>query len=94
MARAIWNGIVVAESDDTIVVNGYTYFPRDDVRWEYLETSEHTSHCSWKGDARYYTLHVNGSTNANAAWHYPDAKPEAAHVQGRIGFWRGVEVGS
>ncbi len=94
MARAVWNGIVVAESDDTIVVDGYTYFSKDAVRWEYLQPSEHTSHCSWKGDARYYTLHVNGSTNPSAAWYYPDPKPKAAHVRGRIGFWRGVEVES
>jgi uncharacterized protein (DUF427 family) len=92
MARAVWQGAVVAERHDIVVVGGYTYFPRDAVRWEHLEASEHTIHCSWKGDARYYTLRVNGSTNPNAAWHYPDPKPDAAYVQGRIGSWRGVEV--
>lgn len=93
MTRAIWNGAVIAESDDVEVVDGYTYFPADAVHHELLRTSEHHSVCGWKGTASYYDVVVEGVVNAEAAWYYPDPRREAApRVGGRIGFWRGVKI--
>lgn len=92
MTRAIWNGAVVAESNDGIVVDGYTYFPKTAVRWELLQPSEHRSVCGWKGEASYYTIQVNGATNPAAAWEYVNPKPAATAVKDRIGFWRGVQI--
>jgi uncharacterized protein (DUF427 family) len=90
--KAIWNGVVIAESDQTIVVEGNHYFPPESVKREYLrESSTHTI-CSWKGTASYYTLEVNGKTNPDAAWYYPDPKPAASNIKGYIAFWRGVQV--
>lgn len=94
MARAVWNDTMIAESDDVIVVDGYAYFPRDAVNADYLQPSDHTSQCAWKGEARYFTLAVDGRTNPNAAWYYPDPALAAARVRDRIGFWRGVQVES
>jgi uncharacterized protein (DUF427 family) len=90
--RAIWNGAVIAKSDDTVVVEGNHYFPRDAVSDEYLRPSDHTTVCSWKGTASYFTLEVDGATNANAAWYYPTPKDAAAEIAGRVAFWRGVIV--
>ena len=92
MARATWNGAVIAESDDVVVVDGYSYFPREAVRAGVLEPSAHSSMCGWKGQANYYSLVVDGERNADAAWEYREPKPAAAAVHGRIGFWRGVKV--
>jgi uncharacterized protein (DUF427 family) len=92
MAKAIWNGEVIAQSDTFEVVEGNVYFPPDAVNKKYLRASEHTSHCPWKGDASYYTLAVNGEENANAAWYYPETFAKAAHIKGHIAFWNGVEV--
>ena len=92
MVQAIWNGQVIAESDDTVVVEGNHYFPPDAVKQEFLKESDHHTVCGWKGTASYYTLEVDGETNPDAAWYYPDAKPEAEKVKGRIAFWKGVEV--
>jgi len=92
MARAIWNDIILAESDDVMVVDGYSYFPRDAVRWEHLEPSAHTSVCGWKGRATYHSIVVDGARNPDAAWEYGDPKPDAEAVRGRIGFWRGVRI--
>lgn len=92
MARATWKGTLLAESDDVIVVDGYTYFPRGAVRSELLEPSAHGSVCPWKGEASYYTVVVDGARNPDAAWEYREPKPAAAAVRDRIGFWRGVEV--
>jgi uncharacterized protein (DUF427 family) len=92
MATATWNGTVIADSDDTVVVEGNHYFPLDAVRPEYLTDSDHTSVCPWKGQAHYYTLVVDGSENPDAAWYYPEPKPEAESIRGRVAFWRGVEV--
>lgn len=92
MTIAIWNGAVIADSDDTIVVEGNHYFPPDSINWEYLTASAHTSVCPWKGRARYYTLTVDGRTNRDAAWTYPTPSPAASKIAGRVAFWHGVQV--
>ena len=92
MAIATWNGVVLAESDQTVVVEGNHYFPPDSVRREYLrDGTEHTV-CPWKGLASYYDVAVNGQINPGAAWYYPDASPAARKIAGYIAFWRGVRV--
>ncbi len=90
--RAIWNGAVIAESDDTVVVEGNHYFPLDSVRREYLRPSATTTVCGWKGVASYYTLEVDGRTNRDAVWYYADPKDAARQIRGRVAFWKGVEV--
>jgi uncharacterized protein (DUF427 family) len=92
MATATWNGEVIAESDDTVVVEGNHYFPIDSVHQHLLRPSEMTSVCPWKGTANYYTLTVNGETNEDAAWYYTEPKKEAEQIRGRVAFWRGVEI--
>ncbi|UUY03958.1 DUF427 domain-containing protein [Svornostia abyssi] len=92
MIRATWNGTVLAESDDTIVVEGNHYFPPTAIRCEHFEPSEHHTTCGWKGEASYYDIVVGDRRNANAAWFYPETKSAADNVRGRIAFWRGVEV--
>ncbi|GAB5489046.1 MAG: DUF427 domain-containing protein [Parasphingorhabdus sp.] len=92
MAIARWNGVVIAESDQTVVVEGNHYFPRDAVWSKYLMRSDTTTHCPWKGDASYHSLIVNGETNDDAAWYYPAPKEKAAEIKDRIAFWKGVEV--
>lgn len=94
MTRATWNDTILAESDDTAVVDGYCYFPRAEVRSEHLRASDRTSTCHWKGEAHYYDIVVGGDVNPGAAWYYADPSPEAteAGVGGRIGFWRGVQI--
>lgn len=90
--KAIWNGKTIAESDDTVVVEGNHYFPLDAVRRDLLLASDHTSSCPWKGTANYYSLLVEGDTNSDAAWYYADPKDAAKEIQGRVAFWRGVQV--
>ena len=92
MVKAVWNGAVIAESDDTVVVEGNHYFPEDSVRREHLAFSNHRSSCAWKGQARYHSLIVNGEMNPDAAWYYPEPMPAAANIQGRVAFWKGVQV--
>jgi uncharacterized protein (DUF427 family) len=92
MAKAIWNGKVIAESDTVETVEGNLYFPDVSVSREYLRPSSTTSTCPWKGQARYYTIIVDGQENQDAAWYYPDPKPAAKHVKNHIAFWRGVEI--
>lgn len=92
MAIARWNGEIIAESDETEVVEGNHYFPAESVHAQYLRPSETTTVCPWKGTANYYTLHVNGQENPDAAWYYAEPKEAAANIKGRIAFWRGVEV--
>lgn len=92
MVRAIWNDTVIAESDDTVVVEGNHYFPREAVNSELLEESKHRSFCFWKGVARYYSIEVDGELNRDAAWYYSKPRRAAAKIKGRIAFWRGVEV--
>lgn len=90
--QAIWNGVVVAESDDTVVVEGNHYFPADALRREYILPSNTHTMCSWKGQASYYTLFVDGDANTDAVWYYPDPKEAAAEIKGRVAFWRGVQI--
>ena len=90
--KAIWNDQVVAESDDTVVVEGNHYFPADSLRREYFTPSDQKSSCPWKGEASYYDLDVGGRQNAGAAWYYPSPKPAAGNIKDRIAFWRGVEI--
>lgn len=92
MAKAVWKGETIAESDDFEVVEGNVYFPPDTVRAEFLRPSEHHTHCGWKGDANYYHLVVNDEMNENAAWYYPEPYAKAANIKGYIAFWKGVEV--
>lgn len=90
--QAIWNNTVIAESNDTVVVENNHYFPLDAIRAEYFVDSSHQTHCGWKGTAQYFSLVVNGKENQNAAWYYPEPKSEAANITGRIAFWKGVEM--
>jgi uncharacterized protein (DUF427 family) len=93
MVEARWNRALIASSDDTIVVEGSLYFPADSVDATLLRPSATTTICPWKGTAHYYSLHVEGADNHNAAWYYPDPKPKAEHIRNRIAFWKGVKVG-
>jgi len=92
MPTAIWNDTVLAESDDTVVVEGNHYFPRDAIRPEHFEPSEKTSWCPWKGTASYFTVKAGDAENRDAAWYYPEPKKKAARIKDRVAFWRGVEV--
>ena len=92
MATASWNGTVLAESDDTVVVEGNHYFPRDAVRDDVLVDSATTSVCPWKGTASYSSVVVDGQTNPDAAWYYPEPEDAAGQIRGRVAFWKGVEV--
>mgnify|MGYP005842562667 CR=1 FL=1 len=92
MPRAIWNGTVLAESDQGKVVEGNYYFPPDSINQQYFkENAMHTT-CPWKGVASYYDIEVNGQVNPGAAWYYPAPKEAAQHIRGYIAFWRGVTV--
>ena len=90
--KAIWNGKVVAASDDTVVVESNHYFPVDAINREYFTDSETTTFCPWKGTANYYSIVVDGKTNKDAAWYYAEPKDAAKEIKGRVAFWRGVEV--
>ena len=92
MARAIWNGTVLAESNDTEVVEGNHYFPAESLNTDYFRPSDHTTVCGWKGTASYYDIVVDGQENRQAAWYYPTPKDAAANIKGRIAFWKGVTV--
>ncbi len=90
--RAIWNGKTIAQSDDTVVVEGNHYFPREALVTEHFEDSDTHTTCGWKGVASYLSVVVDGRRNQDAAWYYPDPKPAAAQIKDRVAFWRGVEV--
>lgn len=92
MAKATWNGQVIAESDDIVEVEGNAYFPRSAVNDEYLRSSETNTFCPWKGTASYFTLEVNGERNADAVWFYAEPMDAAKHITDRVAFWRGVTV--
>ena len=90
--KAVWNGHVVAESDDIVTVEGNAYFPASVLDRSVVAESALTSVCGWKGTARYYTLKVDGEENKDAVWYYPEPKPGAMQVKDRVAFWRGVEI--
>jgi uncharacterized protein (DUF427 family) len=90
--KAIWNGTVVAESDDTVVVEGNHYFPEGAVPRDYLLPSNTKSMCAWKGEARYYNLFVDGDVAPDAVWYYPEPKEAAAQIKGLLAFGRGVKI--
>ena len=92
MPTARWNGAVIAESDDTVVVENNHYFPPESVKTDLLEASDTRTHCAWKGEARYKSLLVDGKRNPDAVWYYPDPLPAAAEIKGRYAFWKGVVV--
>ncbi len=90
--KALWNGQVLAESDETVVVDGNHYFPPNSIDQAYFQSSDHQTVCGWKGTASYYDVVVDGQTNANAAWYYPAAKDAAKNIEGYVAFWKGVQV--
>ncbi|HEX8890971.1 MAG TPA: DUF427 domain-containing protein [Pyrinomonadaceae bacterium] len=90
--RAVWRDAVLAESDNTVVVEGNHYFPPDSIKSEYFRPSATHTTCPWKGEASYYDVVVEGETNRDAAWYYPEAKEAAANIKGRVAFWRGVKI--
>jgi uncharacterized protein (DUF427 family) len=91
--KATWNDAVLAESDKTVVVEGNHYFPPDTIHKEYFQNSDTHTMCGWKGEASYYDVVVNEQVNKDAAWYYPQTKPEADEIKGYVAFWRGVKVG-
>lgn len=90
--KASWNGTVIADSDDTVVVEGNHYFPPESLVMAHFSPSETTSVCPWKGTACYYSVEVDGQVNADAAWYYPETKDAANNIRGRVAFWKGVTV--
>jgi len=90
--KAIWNGVVIAESEDTVVLEGNHYFPEASLKREYTSFSNHRTSCIWKGQARYLSLFVNGEMNTDAVWYYPEPSEAAAEIKGRYAFWKGVTI--
>jgi uncharacterized protein (DUF427 family) len=92
--KAVWNDVVLAEAEESAVqrVEGNVYFPRDSIKSDFLKPSATQTVCSWKGTASYYTIEADGKTNLDAAWYYPDPKPDAAHIKDHIAFWKGVKI--
>jgi uncharacterized protein (DUF427 family) len=90
--KASWNGTLIAESDDTVLVEGNHYFPESSLKREYICFSNHKTSCAWKGQASYYSLMINGELNTDAVWYYADPKPEAEAIRNRVAFWKGVKV--
>jgi uncharacterized protein (DUF427 family) len=92
MAKAIWEGVVLAESNQCVEVEGNQYFPPGTVKQEYFKPSAAHTVCPWKGTASYYDVEVNGKRNQGAAWFYPEPKPAAKQIEGYVAFWKGVKV--
>lgn len=92
MPKAIWNGMTIAESDDTVVVEGNHYFPRSALRDDVVRESATTSVCPWKGIASYYSLESGEAKSADAVWYYPEPKSAAAQIKDRVAFWKDVSV--
>ena len=90
--KAIWNGAVLAESDDTITIEGNHYFPADSINKEFFQPSDTRTHCPWKGAAGYYSISANGETNKDAAWFYPEPKAAAKEIANHVAFWKGVQI--
>ncbi|WP_373540945.1 DUF427 domain-containing protein [Chamaesiphon sp.] len=92
MKTATWNGVTLAQSDATVVVDNNQYFPADSIDRQYFKPSNTHTTCGWKGVANYYTIEVNGETNVDAAWYYPEPKDAAKNIGGYVAFWKGVKV--
>jgi len=90
--KAVWNNVVLAESDRTVVVEGNHYFPAESIHRQYFKESPTHTVCGWKGTASYYNVEVGGQVNADAAWYYPDPLPAARQIAGHVAFWKGVQV--
>jgi uncharacterized protein (DUF427 family) len=90
--KATWNNQIIAESNDTVVIESNHYFPESSIKKEFFKESDKTSACPWKGMASYYSVEVNGDTNKDAAWYYPEPKPAAKEIKNYVAFWKGVEV--
>jgi len=90
--KATWNGVTIAESDETVVVEGNHYFPPESINTEHMRPSDHRTRCPWKGLASYYDVVVDGDANDNAAWTYPEPSDAAAQIKNHVAFWRGVSV--
>ena len=90
--KALWNGEIIAQSDETIVIENNHYFPQDAIIKEFFAPSNKHTHCPWKGEASYYDVVVNGTVNSDAAWFYPEPKEAAAEIKNHVAFWKGVEV--
>ncbi|MTI86354.1 MAG: DUF427 domain-containing protein [Balneolaceae bacterium] len=90
--KAIWNEEILAESDDTVVIENNHYFPPESVNKKYFKNSDHHTTCPWKGEASYYTVEVDGNTNPNAAWYYPEPKEAASEIKNHVAFWKGIKV--
>ncbi len=90
--KATWNDTIIAESDDTVIVEGNHYFPVESIKKEYFEESDFTSFCGWKGMANYYSVKVNDKTNKDSAWYYVEPNDAAKKIKGRIAFWNGIKV--
>jgi uncharacterized protein (DUF427 family) len=90
--KALWSGATLAESENTVVVEGNHYFPADSINKEYFRPSDTHTVCGWKGTASYYDIVVNGEKNSDSAWYYTETKPDARNIEGRIAFWKGVEI--
>lgn len=90
--KAIWNDTVIAESDETKVVENNHYFPKESIKKEYFKPSDHHTRCLWKGEASYYTIEVDGKENKNAAWYYPEASHAAKPIENHVAFWKGIKI--
>lgn len=90
--KALWNNTILADSDQTVVVEGNHYFPADAIKREYFQSSDTRTTCPWKGEASYYDIVVDGKVNKDAAWYYPNPKPAAKQIKDRVAFWRGVKI--
>ena len=90
--KAVWKNTVIAESDDTVMVEGNHYFPDASLKREFISFSNHKTSCPWKGQASYYSINVHGDVNPDAAWYYAEPKEAAANIKGRVAFWKGVQV--
>lgn len=92
MVKAVWNGVTLADSNETVVIEGNHYFPTSAIMSENFKPSSTTTNCPWKGTAHYYTVVAGGQENPDAAWYYPEPKAAAAEIKGRVAFWKGVKV--
>ena len=90
--KAIWNGVVIADSPETVVLEGNHYFPEASLNRSYITFSNHRTMCAWKGQASYYSLLVNGEMNTDACWYYAEPKREADSIRGHVAFWKGVKI--